>query len=160
LSRGAFEQTIAHEAGAAARRRESLALSVIDIVGLRRINLAYGHRAGDEVLAQIASRVRATVRGNDPIGRLGSDEIAVLLVGAHAVQAQAAVPKLIDRVQAEPIAIDPTTTLHVQVRATLTELAAGERSGEAALARCYGALRSVGPGDIVVVPSDERATES
>ncbi len=159
ISRGAFEQTIAHEAAAAARRRESLALAVIDVVGLRRINLAHGHRAGDEVLAQVASRVRATVRGNDPIGRLGGDEIAVLLVGATAEQAVAVVHKLIDKVQTEPIEAEGNA-LYVQVRATVTELAPGERSGEAALSRCYGALRGVAAGDIAIVASDARATES
>jgi diguanylate cyclase (GGDEF)-like protein len=82
MTRGGFEQTVAHEVAAGARRGERLTLAVIDIVGLRKINLAHGHKAGDEVLAQVANRIRATVRGNDPIGRLGGDEIAVLLVGA------------------------------------------------------------------------------
>ena len=159
ISRGAFEQTIAHEAAAATRRREALSLAVIDVVGLRRINLAHGHRAGDEVLAQVASRVRATVRGNDPIGRLGGDEIAVLLVGATAAQAAVIVKKLIDHIQGTPILVDVATELHVQMRATATELAAGERSGEAAMARCYGALRAAPVGDVRVVPSDERVTD-
>jgi len=160
ISRGAFEQTIAHEAAGAARRREALTLTVIDVVGLRRINLAHGHRAGDDVLAQVASRVRATVRGNDPIGRLGGDEIAVLLVGATADAAALVVRKLIDKVQAEPITIDPGVALRVGVRATVSQLAVGERSGEAALARCYSALRGVPPGEIVVVGSDVRTMES
>ncbi|HEX3766678.1 MAG TPA: diguanylate cyclase [Kofleriaceae bacterium] len=160
ISRGAFEQTIAHEVAAATRRREALSLAVIDVVGLRRINLAHGHRVGDEVLAQVASRVRATVRGNDPIGRLGGDEIAVLLVGASAEQAAAVVHKLIDKVSGDPIQVEPAIALPVQVRATATELAPGERSGEAALARCYGALRGVEPGAVHVIASDARATES
>jgi GAF domain-containing protein len=75
MARGAFEQTIAHEVAAAGRRKEQLTLAVIDVVGLRKINLQYRHTSGDEVLAQVASRIRATVRGNDPIGRLGGDEI-------------------------------------------------------------------------------------
>jgi diguanylate cyclase (GGDEF)-like protein len=159
ISRGAFEQTIAHEAAAASRRHEALSLAVIDVVGLRRINLAHGHRAGDEVLAQIASRVRATVRGNDPIGRLGGDEIAVLLVGATSTQAAVIVKKLIDHIQGTPITVDLTTELSVQMRATATELAAGERTGEAALARCYGALRAAPIGDVHIVPSDARITD-
>ena len=44
------------------------------------------------------SRIRATVRGNDPIGRLGGDEIAVLLVGATDDQAALVVRKLIHKV--------------------------------------------------------------
>ena len=95
---------------------------MFDIVGLRRINLAYGHRAGDEVLAQIAGRVRATVRGNDVIGRPGGDELAVLLVGANDSQAALVARKLIVRVQNEPIKIDDATTLSVQVRGVLTEI--------------------------------------
>jgi diguanylate cyclase (GGDEF)-like protein len=159
ISRGAFEQTIAHEAASAARRREPLALAVIDIVGLRRINLSHGHKAGDEVLSQVASRVRATVRGNDPIGRLGGDEIAVLLVGADAEQGAAVVRKLIEKVHSEPITVDESTELRVEMRASVTELAAGERSGEAALARCYAALRAAAPGEVREIASDERVAE-
>src|SRR6185503_15740507 len=106
ISRGAFEQTIAHEAAGAARRKEALALAVIDVVGLRKINLAHGHRVGDEVLAQVASRVRATVRGNDPIGRLGGDEISVLLVGASSWQAAAVVHKRCDKLQGAPVEVE------------------------------------------------------
>ena len=87
MARGAFEQTIAHEVAAAARRNEKLSLVLLDIVGLRRINLQHGHKAGDEVLAQVAGRLRATVRGNDAMGRPGGDELAVLLVGANDAQA-------------------------------------------------------------------------
>jgi diguanylate cyclase (GGDEF)-like protein len=159
MARGAFEQTIAHEVAAAGRRKERLTLAVIDVVGLRKINLQHRHTTGDEVLAQVASRIRATVRGNDPIGRLGGDEIAVLLVGATDDQAALVVRKLIYKVQSEPIKIDDKTELSVQVRAVASELAPGERSGESAVARCYAALRSAPIGDVRVVASDERTSD-
>ncbi|HEY5945080.1 MAG TPA: protein kinase, partial [Kofleriaceae bacterium] len=156
MTRGAFEQTITHEVAAASRRNEKLTLALFDVVGLRRINLAHGHRAGDEVLAQIAGRVRATVRGNDVLGRPGGDELAVLLVGANDDQATLVARKLIYRVQNEPIKIDETTTLSVQVRGVLTEIGFGERSGEAALSRCYNALRAAPIGDVRIVAPDDR----
>jgi diguanylate cyclase (GGDEF)-like protein len=156
MARGAFEQTIAHEVAAAGRRKERLTLAVIDVVGLRKINLQYRHTSGDEVLAQVASRIRATVRGNDPIGRLGGDEIAVLLVGATDDQAALVVRKLIHKVQSEPIKIDGSTEITVQVRAVASELAIGERSGESAVARCYAALRTAPIGDVLIVASDDR----
>ena len=159
MTRGAFEQTIAHEAAAANRRDERLTLAVVDIVELRRINLAHGHRAGDEVLAQAAGRIRATVRGNDPIARLGGDELAVLLVGATADQAVLVVRKLIQNIQAEPIRVGDGAELHVAVRAVATELLADERSGESALARCYGSLRAAPAGDVLVIAPHERAAE-
>ena len=157
MTRGAFEQTITHEVAAAGRRNEKLTLALFDVVGLRRINLAHGHRAGDEVLAQIAARVRATVRGNDVLGRPGGDELAVLLVGANDDQATLVARKLIYRVQNEAIKIDDATSLSVQVRGVLTEIGFGERSGEAALSRCYNALRAAPIGDVRIVSSDERA---
>jgi serine/threonine-protein kinase len=159
MTRGAFEQTFTHEVAAAARRQEKLTLALFDIVGLRRINLQHGHRAGDEVLAQIAARVRATVRGNDVIGRPGGDELAVLLVGADDDQAVLVGRKLIHRVQSEPVKLDETTFLNAQVRAVLTEIGYGERSGEAALARCYQALRTAPIGDVRIVASSERVKD-
>jgi serine/threonine-protein kinase len=160
MTRGAFEQTIAHEVAAAARRNEKLTLAVIDVVGTRRINLQHGHKVGDEVLAQVAGRIRATVRGNDPIGRLGGDEIAILLVGATDDQAVLVVRKLIYKLEHEPIKIDDTLSISIQVRAVATEIATGERSGEAALARVYSALRAAPTGDVRVVAPDERALET
>jgi diguanylate cyclase (GGDEF)-like protein len=159
MTRGAFEQTITHEVAAASRRNEKLTLALFDVVGLRRINLAHGHRAGDEVLAQIAGRVRATVRGNDVLGRPGGDELAVLLVGANDDQATLVARKLIYRVQNEPIKIDDQTSLSVQVRGVLTEIGFGERSGEAALSRCYNSLRAAPIGDVRIVAPDDRGQD-
>lgn len=160
MTRGAFEQTIAHEVAAAARRNERLTLAVIDVVGLRKINLEHGHKAGDEVLAQLANRVRAMVRGNDVIGRLGGDEVAVLLIGATDDQAVLVVRKLIGKLQNEPIQVDDAVQLSITVRAVASEVASGERSGEAALARCYSGLRLAPIGDVRIVASSERATDN
>jgi diguanylate cyclase (GGDEF)-like protein len=160
MTRGAFEQTIAHEVAAAARRSEPLTLTIVDIIGLRRINLAHGHKAGDEVLAQVATRVRSMVRGNDPIGRLGGDEIAVLLVGAAAEQATQVVAKMVERIEGEPLRVDATTEIAVKVRAVATELAGGERSGEAAFARCYARLRTAPPSEVLLVSPDERTSDN
>jgi diguanylate cyclase (GGDEF)-like protein len=156
MTRGAFEQTITHEVAAAGRRGERLTLVVFDVVGLRKINVEHGHRAGDEVLAQIAGRIRATVRGNDPIGRPGGDELAILLVNAPSDQARIVTRKLIGKLQAEPIRVDDSVVIPIQVRAVLTEIAAGERSGEAALARCYQSLRSAPVGDVRTVNPNDR----
>ncbi|HEV7558267.1 MAG TPA: diguanylate cyclase, partial [Kofleriaceae bacterium] len=164
MTRGAFEQTIAHEVAAAARRAEKLTLAVIDVVGLRKINLAHGHKVGDEVLAQIAGRIRATVRGNDPIGRPGGDELAVLLVNAPNDQALVVITKLVAKLCEEPINVDDGSVgvvgLTVMVRAVITELAPGERSGEAALARCYAKIRTAPVGGVHAVSPHERVVDT
>jgi len=160
MTRGAFEQTVAHEVASAARRGEKLTLALLDVIGMRRINLQHGHRVGDEVLAQTTARVRANVRGNDLLGRLGGDEIAVLLVGANEDQAALVVRKILYRLESEPIRVEDGAEIAIQVRAVASEIAAGERSGEAALARCYGALRASPPSDVRVVPSDDRSADA
>jgi diguanylate cyclase (GGDEF)-like protein len=159
MTRGAFEQAVAHEIAAAGRRDEKLTLAVFDVVGTRKINLMHSHKAGDEVLAQVSARVRATVRGNDPLGRLGGDELAVLLVGANSEQAATVCKKILSRLQDEAIKIDDTTEINIKVRAVLTEIGQRERSGEAALARCYGALRLTGPDEARVISPDQRITD-
>jgi diguanylate cyclase (GGDEF)-like protein len=159
MMRGAFEQAVTHEVAAAARRQESATMVLVDVLGLRRINLEHGHRAGDEVLAQLSSRIRACVRSTDPVGRLGGDELAVLLVSATDVQGTAISRKIIARLQKDAIVIDEQR-LDVRIRVVITEVARGERSGEAAFARCYSALRTSPPGEPTVVPPDDRHGDS
>jgi len=156
MARGAFEQTIAHEIASAQRRTEKLTLVIFDVVGMRRINLQHSHKAGDEVLAQVSAKIRANVRGNDPLGRLGGDELAVLLVGANDDQATLVVRKILYKLEHEPIKVDDGTEVSITVRAVASEIGTGERSGESALARCYAALRTSPPSDVRIVSPDER----
>lgn len=159
MTRGAFEQTIAHEVSSASRRNEKLTLAIFDVIGTRRINLQHSHKAGDEVLAQVTARIRANVRGNDAIGRLGGDELALLLVGANDDQAALVVRKIIYKLEHDPIRVDDETELTIRVRAVASEIGVGERSGEAALSRCYSALRTAPPSDVRIIGADERTTD-
>ena len=52
---------------------------MLDVDGLKPINDTFGHSAGDEVLKAIVSVLSRQVRSSDLIGRLGGDELAVLL---------------------------------------------------------------------------------
>src|SRR5918999_3956426 len=54
-------------------------LLLMDIDGLKRINDAHGHQAGDRVLMQVAMSLRRSIRSVDTAARLGGDEFCVLL---------------------------------------------------------------------------------
>jgi len=82
------------------------ALLLLDLNHFKEVNDTLGHAAGDEVLKQVADRLRATARPTDLVSRLGGDEFAVLLTGlpAPAVAAHRA-EKLIAALH-EPIEVE------------------------------------------------------
>jgi len=75
----------------------NLPLSVImgDVNGLKLINDAFGHKAGDKLLKMIGDIIATSIRGNDISARWGGDEFAILLSTSGIDAAE----KLIDRIQ-------------------------------------------------------------
>ena len=59
--------------------KESLAILLMDIDGLKGINDEYGHSVGDVVIANVANAIAKHTRDTDLAARLGGDEFGVLL---------------------------------------------------------------------------------
>ncbi|WP_213772143.1 EAL domain-containing protein [Bradyrhizobium sp. dw_78] len=64
------------------RRGERLAMFYIDIDEFKSINDSLGHPVGDELLKEVASRLRNCIRETDFVARLGGDEFAIVQTGA------------------------------------------------------------------------------
>jgi diguanylate cyclase (GGDEF)-like protein len=77
-------QAIAH----AERDRQSFAVLVLDLDRFKRVNDSLGHRAGDELLSEVARRLSALVRNIDTVARVGGDEF-VLIINPIAEQTDA-----------------------------------------------------------------------
>jgi diguanylate cyclase (GGDEF)-like protein/PAS domain S-box-containing protein len=60
-------------------RRYRFAVMVLDLDRFKLVNDSLGHPAGDELLKEVASRLRATMRPQDVVARLGGDEFAILV---------------------------------------------------------------------------------
>jgi diguanylate cyclase (GGDEF)-like protein len=64
---------------AAGRRRSQVGLILLDVDRFKEVNDSMGHPVGDELLVQVAHRLRGVVRDGDTVARLGGDEFAILL---------------------------------------------------------------------------------
>lgn len=71
------------------------ALALIDLDGFKAVNDRYGHAAGDDLLIQIAERMRRAAAPQAVLARLGGDEFALLLPQADAAQLTANVDQLL-----------------------------------------------------------------
>ena len=69
-----LQQAIAH----ADRDKRSFALLVCDLDRFKLINDSLGHRAGDELLQEVAQRLTALVRPSDTVARFGGDEFVLI----------------------------------------------------------------------------------
>jgi diguanylate cyclase (GGDEF)-like protein len=95
-NRMAFQQSLTQGVALAVRQEGSLALLFIDLDGFKKVNDSYGHDVGDQLLVQVATRLRCCVRASDMVGRLGGDEFVLLLTdNPSAEQAQQIADKVI-----------------------------------------------------------------
>lgn len=90
-----FETRLAESRARCLRSGKSLALLFVDLDGFKRVNDIHGHAAGDELLVEVAKRLRDCVRSTDSVNRLGGDEFTVILDAAGLPQD---VTELCDRI--------------------------------------------------------------
>ena len=104
-NRALFNEHLQHAMARAQRAKTRLALFFVDLDGFKRINDTLGHEAGDQVLREVASRLKSGVRAQDLVARLGGDEFTLLLEDIdHPANAATLAAKVIELVS-RPIAL-------------------------------------------------------
>ena len=81
LNRRAFHELATQMLKTAHRRKESVALFMIDLDHFKRVNDRYGHAEGDLVLKRVGETLLATARDNDIVARFGGEEFVMALLG-------------------------------------------------------------------------------
>lgn len=110
LSPGAWHRAATAELQRARRRSTGLGVLAVDIDGFRRINDAWGVRAGDRVLDEVARVLPGAVRDGDVVGRMHGEEFVVAAPAADALD----LATLADRVLLTIRAIDLAAILSLE----------------------------------------------
>ncbi|MCL6417261.1 GGDEF domain-containing protein [Aestuariirhabdus sp. Z084] len=84
---------MANELVRSSRYEHILSLAYIDIDNFKLVNDSLGHPAGDQLLIEVASSLKKSLRATDTVARLGGDEFSCLLPETGQEEAKAAFSK-------------------------------------------------------------------
>lgn len=98
------------------RKGDKTAILFLDLDGFKQINDNYGHEAGDNLLQEVANRIRSNIREIDTVARMGGDEFTLLIVDITSRDAAEAVSKKISGLLDSPILINGIPT---QIQASI-----------------------------------------
>ena len=107
INRFLFGDRLQSAINRAKREGGIVALMFLDLDEFKSVNDHYGHGVGDELLKQVAERLKDSVRASDTVARLGGDEFTVILEGAQRVEDAGQVATKIIRTLQEPFEVGP-----------------------------------------------------
>lgn len=84
-NRGLLEDRLNHAIDRAEKNGKYLALLFVDMDLFKRINDSYGHDFGDQILRQLAERLKELVPSEDTLARMGGDEFAVMMESMESI---------------------------------------------------------------------------
>ncbi len=79
----------------AQRRKTKIALLCLDLDRFKIVNDSYGHLAGDQLLIEVAARLKTCVRKGDVVARMGGDEFAIIQEVDKAEDSQALAARIV-----------------------------------------------------------------
>ncbi len=119
-NRALFAARVAEAVESAATDNTSRAVLFLDLDDFKFVNDSWGHAVGDEMLSQVADRLRAAVRPGDTPSRLGGDEFGVLLASTDAADAEHVAQRIRDAL-AQPFWLaGRETSTHASIGIALT----------------------------------------
>ncbi|MFQ3453213.1 EAL domain-containing protein [Bradyrhizobium sp. UFLA01-814] len=105
-NRFAFNESLEGALNRLARSGEEFAVLILDLDRFKEVNDKFGHLAGDEFLAQAASRLQRCVREIDTVARIGGDEFALVMTNLTKLEDALEVAERFVGAFAEPFPIE------------------------------------------------------
>ncbi len=124
------EQRMLEEIGRARRQHYSIACMYLDIDHFKKINDQHGHQGGDEVLKEVAKRIKAELRLSDTIGRFGGEEFVVLLVNTNRRDAKFVAERIRKSIANKGFLLSMTGACEVTISIGIAPLSDGHNAGE------------------------------
>ncbi len=88
---------------AARRYNTAAAVMFMDLDGYKAVNDTYGHEAGDEVLREVAARLRSGMRETDTVARVGGDEFLLVVTEMQSPEFAAEIADKVVQLMSQPI---------------------------------------------------------
>lgn len=104
-NRRLFQEHLSLALALAQRRSTPVAVLFLDLDHFKVINDSLGHTIGDELLREVAQRLKAAVREGDTVARAGGDEFTIVLQDLSRHDAATVVAEKVLRAVAEPIVV-------------------------------------------------------
>jgi diguanylate cyclase (GGDEF)-like protein/PAS domain S-box-containing protein len=142
-----FHEQLRLEVTRARRYDRPLALVLLDLDHFKQINDTYGHAAGDQVIQEIARRLRGQARDAELVARIGGEEFAWLLPESDDEGARSAAERVRQVVIAQPFAAAGRLTISAGV-ADLAHAGSPEQLFQLADAALYAA-KSRGRNNVI-----------
>ena len=92
-----FHERLRRELTLASAEHTNVAVVMVDIDDFKKVNDVFGHAVGDDVLADLADHLRASVRAGDVVCRIGGEEFAVIVPGSRQERTIALATRLAER---------------------------------------------------------------
>lgn len=125
------EQRTLEEIARARRQSYGIACMYLDIDFFKKINDQHGHQGGDDVLCEVAKRIKAELRLSDTLGRFGGEEFVVLLINANLQDAMLVAERIRRSIAGKPFTLSDKGHCSTTISIGLTTVSEKNNLGEA-----------------------------
>jgi diguanylate cyclase (GGDEF)-like protein len=151
-----FHERLRRELTLASGDHANVAVVMIDIDDFKKVNDVFGHAVGDEVLAELAGHLRATVRASDVVCRIGGEEFAIIVPRSRTERTMMLAKRLAERLESVELQLAGRIAVSIGI-AQGPDHAANPRELVACAEAAMMTAKARGKNQVVLF--DEAATE-